>query len=73
MHAPAPAAATVPRTTTSVHCVSAMCPLGGLKVDVEGYEPQVLATAGQMLAAGRIEALLIEVNKWCDARTSARP
>jgi FkbM family methyltransferase len=35
-----------------------------LKIDVEGFEPQVLAGARSALKAGRIRAILCELNDW---------
>jgi len=35
-----------------------------LKIDVEGFEPQVLAGAGSALRSGRIRAMLCELNDW---------
>jgi len=35
-----------------------------LKIDVEGFEPQVLAGASSALKAGKVRALLCELNDW---------
>lgn len=39
-----------------------------LKVDVEGYEPEVFAGAAGLLAAGRVRAILCELNAYWLAR-----
>jgi FkbM family methyltransferase len=42
--------------------VQALGPIDLLKIDVEGWEPQVFAGASELLGAGRIQAALIEVS-----------
>jgi hypothetical protein len=36
-----------------------------LKIDVEGFENEVLAGAERSLEGGRIRAMLVEFNEWC--------
>jgi FkbM family methyltransferase len=43
-------------------------PIRFIKIDVEGYEPRVLAGLRQLLAARRVDVLLVEVNLYALAR-----
>jgi FkbM family methyltransferase len=44
-----------------------------MKVDVEGYEPDVLAGAEHMIKAGRVENIFCEFNSWWLGQNSTTP
>jgi FkbM family methyltransferase len=47
-------------------------PVRFIKIDVEGYEPRVLTGMRQLLAAGRVDVLLVEVNLYALSRSGYR-
>lgn len=67
--------ATVPvRTLDSVMSEAGINAIDLLKIDVEGYEPNVLAGAASLIAAGAIRAILCEFNShWLSANHSSVP
>jgi FkbM family methyltransferase len=65
---------TVPATTLDAYCgVNGIDAIDVMKVDVEGSEPDVLDGARELLSAGAIRAVVMELNDgWLSARGLSR-